>query len=85
MVGWNRENAAAALLLQGGIESVATVLVNGEIRKRDGRLSGAERACDLLGKASDHLYSEVQRLGGSRGLLEKGLAAVSALGRPRPH
>jgi hypothetical protein len=69
------------LLLQGGPESVATVLVNGEVRKRDGRIEGADRACRLLERTSERLSAELERLGGTAAVIERGLAALAAATR----
>lgn len=80
MAGWSRASPEAALLLHGGPESVATVLVNGEVRKRDGQLAGAERASRLLERSSERLQRELQDLGGTRAVIEAGLAALRRAG-----
>lgn len=83
MAGWTRAEPEAALLLQGGPESVATVLVGGRVVKRDGRIAGAERACALLERSSARLQAEVERRGGTRAVIESGLAALAeAIRRP---
>lgn len=78
MAGWHRSSPEAALLLHGGPESVATVLVDGAVVKRDGRLPGAERACRLLERSSDRLQEEIERRGGTRAVIESGLTALAA-------
>lgn len=77
MAGWTRSEPEAALLLQGGPESVATVLVGGRVVKRDGKIEGAERACALLERSSVRLQAEVERRGGTRAVIASGLAALA--------
>jgi cytosine/adenosine deaminase-related metal-dependent hydrolase len=65
MVGWDRRNPAAALVMQSNIHTTDTVLVEGRIAKYRGTLTGeARRATRLLQEASDYIYEQADRLGG---------------------
>ena len=64
-IGWDRRNPAATVIQQAGVHSVETVLVNGKIVKRSGRLVGdTRRACDLLQRTADHVHSSALANGG---------------------
>ncbi len=65
MVGWDRRNPAATVIQQAGVHSVETVLVNGRIVKRAGRLVGDQRrACELLGRTAAHVHASAAAGGG---------------------
>lgn len=65
MIGWDRRNPAATIIQQAGVHSVETVLVDGRIVKRDGRLvADPRRACDLLGATSRHIHASAVANGG---------------------
>ncbi len=78
MTGWNRANPASALIMHGGTDSVATVLVGGRIVKREGQLLDEQRACALLRAASDHVYGEIDRHGGMPAAASRKLAELQA-------
>lgn len=65
LVGWDRSNPAATIIMQASVDTVDTVLVDGNLVKRAGQLTGpAQRACSLLQAASDYIHDHVDRQGG---------------------
>ncbi|MFM0640537.1 amidohydrolase family protein [Paraburkholderia metrosideri] len=65
MVGWDINNPAATIIQQASVQDVDTVIVNGSIVKRHGRLTGDEaRACRLMREASDYIYENTRHDGG---------------------
>lgn len=65
MVGWDKRNPAATVIQQAGVHSVETVLVNGKIVKRLGRLVGdTRRACGLLQETATHVHASAAANGG---------------------
>lgn len=65
MVGWDKRNPAATVIQQAGVHSVETVLVDGKVVKRGGRLAGDDRrACALLRKTAEHVHASAAANGG---------------------
>ena len=63
--GWNERDPVASVILQANAGNVDTVLVAGEIVKRDGELcSDAQAACALLTDAARHVAAATEALGG---------------------
>ncbi|MGD2100990.1 MAG: amidohydrolase family protein [Acidimicrobiia bacterium] len=64
--GWNRDDPAGAVISQANSGCVDTVLVDGKVVKRDGRLVhvDAEAAVSKLEKSHDYLYAEMNANGG---------------------
>ncbi|GAA1680174.1 amidohydrolase family protein [Microbacterium lacus] len=64
--GWNRQDPTGALISQGNAGCVHTVLVDGSIVKRNGRLAGVDdrAAVRLLEESHDHLYGQMHDHGG---------------------
>ena len=75
MAGWDRKRPASALILHGGASSVATVMVGGNVVKRDGRLRDEARASALLQASSDRIHAEMDRHGGLAAASRRTLAA----------
>lgn len=64
-VGWDRSNPAATVIQQAGVCNVETVLVDGTVMKRNGRLTGdAAGACRLLQSTADHVHAAARAEGG---------------------
>ncbi|MBL4895072.1 MAG: amidohydrolase family protein, partial [Emcibacter sp.] len=56
MTGWDRSNAAGTVLLQASVQDVDTVMVAGNIVKRNGRLlADTKHACQLVQAATDRV------------------------------
>lgn len=65
MVGWDKRNPAATIIQQAGVHSVETVMVDGRIVKRGGKLVGdAARACRLLAHTAEHVHASAAANGG---------------------
>lgn len=65
MVGWDKRNPAATVIQQAGVHSVETVLVDGKVVKRAGRLAGDDRrACALLRQTAEHVHASAAANGG---------------------
>ncbi len=79
MVGWDRSNPAGSLLLQGGPESLAAVLVEGEFRKRDFRTAGMGQANARLKASSEHVFGRIAEMGGPKRMLESGYEKIMAV------
>jgi 5-methylthioadenosine/S-adenosylhomocysteine deaminase len=64
--GWNRLDPAGALISQANSGNVDTVLVDGRVVKRGGRLVHVDvaAALRLMSDSHDYLYDEMQRNGG---------------------
>jgi cytosine/adenosine deaminase-related metal-dependent hydrolase len=79
LVGWDRSNPAATIIMQAGVDTVDTVLVDGKVVKRHGRLTGpADRACSLLRQTSDYVYEQAERLGGFKKAVSQKMSNVPA-------
>lgn len=79
MVGWDRSNPAGSLLLQGGPESLAAVLVEGEFRKRDFQTAGMGQANARLKASSEHVFDQIAEMGGPKRMLESGYQKMMAV------
>lgn len=65
MAGWDRRNPASAIIQQAGTQDVDTVLVGGNIVKRDGKLAvDVTKACQDLEKTSAHVHAAALANGG---------------------
>ena len=65
LAGWDRRNPAATIVLQAGVHNVDTVLVAGNVVKRDGRLlADAAAAVRALEQTSAHIHARVAGAGG---------------------
>lgn len=65
LVGWDRTNPAATLILQAHGRDVRTVFVAGEKVKTNGRLTaGAERAVELLRAANARITDKISKRNG---------------------
>jgi cytosine/adenosine deaminase-related metal-dependent hydrolase len=63
--GWNEKDPVASVLLQANAGNVDSVLVGGNVVKRDGKLcADAAAARALLANAARHVAREVEALGG---------------------
>jgi 5-methylthioadenosine/S-adenosylhomocysteine deaminase len=64
--GWNRADPGGAIISQANSGNVDTVLVDGRIVKRGGRLVhvDVDRALRLMAQSHDYLYEQMQRSGG---------------------
>jgi cytosine/adenosine deaminase-related metal-dependent hydrolase len=64
--GWNRQDPTGAVISQANAGCVDTVLVDGRIVKRHGRLTHVDSAAAvrLLEDSHDHLYDQMHRHGG---------------------
>ncbi|MCZ0733477.1 amidohydrolase family protein [Phreatobacter sp. AB_2022a] len=75
MAGWDRNQPEGALILQCGVDTLATVLVGGRFVKRDHRLVADEsRACRLLTEANARLRAQAEAGGGLAAALDKHLS-----------
>jgi cytosine/adenosine deaminase-related metal-dependent hydrolase len=65
LTGWNRRNPEATVIQQAGVHNVDTVLIDGVIQKRNGRLVGdAKRACKLQQETTDYVRAQADAQGG---------------------
>lgn len=65
LVGWSKHNPEAALIAQAGPESVDSVLVDGVVVKRGGKLCGdSGQACRELAESSAFVHEQVLAHGG---------------------
>ena len=64
--GWNRREPGAAIIAQTNSGNVHTVLVDGKVVKRDGRLVHVDvpAALRTLAASTDHLDAEMAAHGG---------------------
>ena len=70
-VGWDRSNPAATIIQQAGVHSVETVMVDGSVVKRHGKLVGdSARACKLLLTTAEHVHASAAANGGFGAPLE---------------
>ena len=80
MVGWDREHPARTIVQQARPSDVDTVLVAGEIVKREGRLlADVGRACERLEAASARVHARIAENGGFELPLEETLARMRAV------
>ncbi len=80
MVGYDPSQPEAALILHGNPEALRHVLVDGKFVKRDGVVEGAESASRQLAETSEHIFGELERLGGTPGILAAGYEVFAGLG-----